>query len=106
LCKTGAYQTTKKFGRELFVKQLSIIRLNEPQSKFDLRPKRSVKRFQRSAIEGIRQKKNLIAKRWKVRQKTKSLTKSVGLVRRSGASANERKKNPALFSFFNPRVGE
>ena len=33
--------------------------------------------------------------------KTQSLTKSVGLVRRSGASANERKKNPALFSFFN-----
>ena len=34
-----------------------------------------------------------------VRQKTQNLTESVGLVRRSGASANERKKNPALFSF-------
>jgi hypothetical protein len=32
-------------------------------------------------------------------KKTRSLTKSVGLVRRSGASANERKKNPALFYF-------
>jgi len=29
----------------------------------------------------------------------KSLKESVGLVRRSGASANERKKNPALFYF-------
>jgi hypothetical protein len=35
-----------------------------------------------------------------VRQKTQNLTESVGLVRRSGASANERKKNPALFYFF------
>jgi hypothetical protein len=34
-----------------------------------------------------------------VRQKTQNLTESVGLVRRSGASANERKKNPALFYF-------
>ena len=34
-----------------------------------------------------------------VRQKIQNLTESVGLVRRSGASANERKKNPALFSF-------
>lgn len=32
-------------------------------------------------------------------KKTQSLTKSVGLVRRSGASANEWKKNPALFYF-------
>jgi len=39
--------------------------------------------------------------RWggRVRQKTPSLTESVGLVRRSGASANEWKKNPALFYF-------
>lgn len=37
--------------------------------------------------------------RRKVPQKTRNLRKSVGLVRRSGASANERKKNPALFSF-------
>jgi hypothetical protein len=29
----------------------------------------------------------------------RSLKESVGLVRRSGASANERKKNPALFYF-------
>jgi len=34
-----------------------------------------------------------------VRQKIQNLTESVGLVRRSGASANERKKNPALFYF-------
>jgi hypothetical protein len=34
-----------------------------------------------------------------VRQKIQNLKESVGLVRRSGASANEWKKNPALFYF-------
>jgi hypothetical protein len=33
-------------------------------------------------------------------KRLKNFTESVGLVRRSGASANERKKNPALFLFF------
>jgi hypothetical protein len=62
-----------------------------------LRPSDSFKRFQRSAIRGSPSKEEFDRRGGWVLNKTQSLTKSVGLVRRSGASANERKKNPALF---------
>jgi len=52
-----------------------------------------------SAIRGIRQKKNLVAEVEGSLNRHKSLKESVGLVRHSGASANEWKKNPALFYF-------